>query len=444
MKPKLYFILSLLFVFSSCGLLKNIDIEKRVYRPGFYFNKYHKELRNTTSTSFEELNFYNMNEKKAVFFPFSSDSMIDHNSPIGIVHVISGNNKKQGKRQDTSAQNIRSVISKDLERDGAQAYVKEPTHLANEYDIPCTDKGKNLRYLSLALMLIGLLLLSVVNISPPLGVIGILVGIAGLALYFKAKKIPAPHIIKTEIVRLDSVNFNKSKFKTPVFDFEPPGKIGSGAKVSLALIRPQFAENFKFRGDPLFVNFANRMNDDFKEMLTARQYSYREFDDYGEMVFGDKSKVDMLLRTEITVELDEKNLQATPIIVQQYKKRYWSCGVLDTILGGKVTEYVFEGSTAIKATITMKASEIMTDEKVWVKSIELPPQNINIRSDRQYPGVSWSPMDDPGYFNPVASLLEEYYKTTMNKAWVYLDPYELEALKPQIIKIRSESGFIRR
>ena len=44
----------------------------------------------------------------------------------------------------------------------------------------------------------------------------------------------------------------------------------------------------------------------------------------------------------------------------------------------------------------------------------------------------------------VAEFLEKYYKEIMKKAWNHLDPNELKLLKPQIEKIREESGFNRK
>jgi hypothetical protein len=70
-----------------------------------------------------------------------------------------------------------------------------------------------------------------------------------------------------------------------------------------------------------------------------------------------------------------------------------------------------------------------------------------VKSENSYyeegiPNNLW--IKDPGFYNPMVDLLQKYYQQVMNKAYNYLDPNELKLLKPQILKIREDSGFNRK
>ena len=76
---------------------------------------------------------------------------------------------------------------------------------------------------------------------------------------------------------------------------------------------------------------------------------------------------------------------------------------------------------------------------MWVKSLEIEPQQYSVVTQDAWPqsalgtGVLYT---DAGVFNPSVDALQAVYSDALNKAFTYLDPRELQTLRPQIERIK--------
>ena len=296
--------------------------------------------------------------------------------------------------------------------------------------------------------LVALSLMSVGS-SPALLVvplIGLVMFISGIVIYKKGKAIPPPKVIRTE--EISGFGNSDSQLIHPSFDFEAPMS-SRKPLVSLVLLNPSYALRFEQSRISPFKDFAENMKNDFKELLSHRQYTFRgPFETYDDLVYNDKANTDLMVEIIIDMKLNYQNMTSTLVNSDVYENRYWSCGAVEKVLMGKQKQYSYSGDIEIGGSINVVVSEVMTKEKVWTKSVSIHSQRIHVSSEKQYlenyasnnMGILYN---DPGIYNPVTQVLGNIYQVTMEKAWDYLDPRELELLIPQVQKIRENSGYGR-
>jgi len=214
-----------------------------------------------------------------------------------------------------------------------------------------------------------------------------------------------------------------------VFDYIPPAGAEPGAaEMIIILVNPQYAASFEDARSEPFVSFAKSMGNDFEETLTTRGYKvmgpYRSYD---ELVYSVKEEGDVILDVEIdlTIKLDE---------VTAERDYSWNA-----IITGEKRLFL-NGAVSIFGKLNMKAIEPLSSEKIWVKSIPINPVSFGIKTTTPLTEVELKrdpfPLSDPGVYNPLSLKLEVIYKEAMSKAYIYLEPKELQQLKPQIQKIK--------
>ena len=309
---------------------------------------------------------------------------------------------------------------------------------------PCPNNSTKILLWGLILCGLGLLLAAIGGgIGAILGGVSLIVG---LLLLLVGLNIPDPYKTSTTPLPIQETKDSiPEPLAVPQFDYQAPTADNS-KDISLALLSPLYANEFKYKSSSPFIEFSKAMQKDFEEILTEKHFTFiGPFKAYDEMVFSEKSKTDLMLEIEITVNWSE-NIQAHSKEIPQYAMANWSCGKTTKERYGSITKYTFDGQAGIGAEISLKYSEIMTKQKVKAQKISIDPEYISVSSDKLYtsnvlPSDVWT--KDPGFYNPLVHFLENYYKTILQKAWNYLDPNELKLLKPDIEKIRKESGFSR-
>lgn len=432
----------ILTIVSSCSDLLHLHVEKRKFRDG-----YHIETgKNTAHSASKEKRAKVDSSEQLLQSPlFTADNSNEPSIDLGNKGdelVAQVNEKVSGTSQtNTSQTNPHNTVSKKELRKEIKKQANSSATSGN--DSPCPNPRRGLMIVGIILMILGLGMLGV----PSAGVMvaGVVIGLLGMILYLVGKAKGDPYVTKTEAIAIVDDNI-RTALKVPQFDYKAPGSTNEKV-VSLSLLTPQYAKDFKYRNESPFTEFAKSMEKDFEEILLEREYTFiGPFKDYDDMVFSDKSKTDLLLEVEIRIDWKD-NLQTKPVYLTQYANEMWSCGTVRQVKTGTVTKYSFDGTAGIGAEISIKASEIMTKQKVWVKKISIDPEYITVKSEKLYnentiPANVWT--KDPGFYNPMADFLEKYYKEIMKKAWNHLDPNELKLLKPQIEKIREESGFNRK
>ena len=220
--------------------------------------------------------------------------------------------------------------------------------------------------------------------------------------------------------------------KVPSYSFLPPSTSAVGsAKISFLFIQPKYAPTFEYSSVKVFYEFSKSMSADINQALTARGYTVRgPYDTYDEVVYSDRKETDLLLQIDISPEVDLSNVQC-------HRHVY---------MYGNVQQfyYTYEGTLILSGKVNLTASETMTREKLWAKSIPLEQKSIEIATEHKYASTHEfvkAMTNDAGVVNPVVDVMQDFYKTVLQTAWNHLDPQELNALKTQVDEIRAKSNI---
>ena len=223
------------------------------------------------------------------------------------------------------------------------------------------------------------------------------------------------------------------------YDYEPAERSApASAGTTVLLVSPQFAPDFQYASSEIYRQFAESMAEDFEEMLTARGFTVLgPFDTYDEVVFSAKDSADLLLSADLDIEYasDIQNVQT-----------YQSPGVAAIMLGAQGQFGVKpKGNAALSGKVTLQVMEPTTQEKLWVKSVPVPSVTYPVESTKSYPygTLPSTYMKDAGFHNPTVKALQEIYGSTLDKSYAFLEPRELQLLKPQAQRIKSESRFVK-
>jgi len=220
--------------------------------------------------------------------------------------------------------------------------------------------------------------------------------------------------------------------KVATFDYNPPSKADLGsAKMTLAIIRPQFAPDFKYSLISPFTDFAEAMGNKFQDIIIDRGFNYRgPFKSSGDMVYDDEKQCELAVYIFADIRLNFGNVM--------WHSNYNAFT--------KQTQYTFDGYMVLSGTITIWGTEPLTGEKVWHKDIPLDQKSVPVKSEQAYVSsdnnqFNYAFQGDNGMINPTIDALEDYFKVVMGSVWEHLNPDELTQLKPQIEEIRKNASF---
>jgi len=218
---------------------------------------------------------------------------------------------------------------------------------------------------------------------------------------------------------------------TPTFDYAPPEQAQPrSAGVAFIVVGSQVV------GPPvdIFQQFAGNLPADFQEMLLARGFSVRgPFPTYDELTYPDKKNSDLILMPRITFAVDTSALR-------------WTTDVAATLFASGGVSYVKpHGNVTVSGRLDLIVSESLSNEKMWSKSVSIPAVVVPVRGtgsyrSRQVPlqlllehekGLRWD----------LARKLDQIYKETLSRAWSYLDPEEMRAVKKQSLQIRERKVY---
>lgn len=217
---------------------------------------------------------------------------------------------------------------------------------------------------------------------------------------------------------------------TASYDYSPPEDGFTKSKdVSFILIAPSFAKDFDYINYEPFTTFSKSMANDYVEMLTKRGYKYiGPVNSYGEIVYSDKKNTDMILESELDFDFTGgtpfKYISGTTLLTNTPYTKYFANGEL--VMTGKINFFL---------------SEPFTHTKVWVKSIPVETQTINVKSQRTDYTSLEAVRQDPAVWNAFVGALQRVYVKTLQTAWTYLDPEELKEKKKEAMEIRNNSSF---
>jgi hypothetical protein len=229
----------------------------------------------------------------------------------------------------------------------------------------------------------------------------------------------------------------------PTFDFAPSAQAQPGsAHITFAVIKPRFVSNIA-----LFQSFAEKMGQDFYEVVSARGFGVRgPFATYDQMTYPDKKGSDLLLMPELTVRLDTSRLT--------WKEQVNGGDFTRALLGDKRTRYKAEGQVILGGRINLVVAESLSTERMWTKSVEIAPIEITLQTTGNYftmfnrndtaVGDSEAAMllnNEPQLYSDVAKALEAQYKIILTAVYNYLDPEEMRMVNKQADEIRKRKVY---
>lgn len=213
----------------------------------------------------------------------------------------------------------------------------------------------------------------------------------------------------------------------PSFDYAPPKEAKPAtANVTFAVVNASYPEPI-----PLFQQFGQNISQDFFEILTARGYTVRgPFRNYDDITFPDKKGSDLILMPELQIHGDASGLK-------------WTQSLGAALLGG--TGFTGEGNLVISGRVNLVLAESLSHEKMWTKSVDIPPLTVHIEETRMYtsPNVPVPILleREDTVYNDVAKALETQYKVILDRSYQYLDPDEIQIVKKQAQEIRNKKVY---
>lgn len=215
---------------------------------------------------------------------------------------------------------------------------------------------------------------------------------------------------------------------TPRFDYTPPQNAEPRSlDVTLALVNANYSEEEWFTTYGSFRRFSTSLSKDFEEALIAKGFTVRgPYDRYDMMTYPDREASDLVLIPKIDISLEVR-------VTETVSKK--------DFLGLTPTKFQFRGTAEMHGRVTLKVSESLSNEGMWLKTIELQPRAVAWESAQEYPSPEQSQIymsRDRGLMTPLGKALEGYYDEIMETVWRYLDPDEMQLVKRQAIAVRDK------
>ena len=243
--------------------------------------------------------------------------------------------------------------------------------------------------------------------------------------------------------------------ETIVFDYTPKNESAAGsAEVTFAVVGIQLGKPAQQAGMqlpsqtpiPLFVDFANTMTKDFMEVLGSRGFGVRgPFKTYNNMIHPDKEGSDLILTAEVVFTIDTSGTQ-----------------LKDTFNVVNPNLYSIAGPVIVNYDVRLVASESLTNEAMWTKTINIEPFRIQLNSYYHYSpeglaelsikhgkvfqGYGGVPIEvilekENKFHADLGHALEEQYKQILGKIYTYLDPREMAIVKNQAMELRERKVY---
>ncbi len=208
------------------------------------------------------------------------------------------------------------------------------------------------------------------------------------------------------------------------FDFPVKLKLGK----NFTGVTNDVKENFNKIAD----SYSSAIIDDFKEMVTSQGFRIQgTLLKQNEVTWPQREQSDFCLMPNVDVYISDQILSTC----------LPSQGLKDALMTNKVTPGLVSGKLSVKARIKLDIFEPLSWQLLWTKSIETEQLSMEYSYKWNYTdtqGRSFVVGEDS---RPqiIAKVLQDTYKETMDKLFVYLDPSELAALNKQAQELRKKT-----
>ena len=214
------------------------------------------------------------------------------------------------------------------------------------------------------------------------------------------------------------------------FDFSPPSRAQVGATgITIAMVKPTYVgKNPEYLVNP-FNEMAERMANDFDELLTAKGFTIRgPFGSRDEMVYEAKVNSSFILETgiELKPQYNRKytTLKQSPSLAQLMLDKY----------APTTYTYKMTGEVTLGGNLVIKAKSAQYGELLWTKSIALEASSFSYAGQLRWnavPSMADELKQDNLVYNTLSSELEKLYLRALNLAWQQIDPAEMKTVAEQ-------------
>lgn len=212
------------------------------------------------------------------------------------------------------------------------------------------------------------------------------------------------------------------------FDYTPKQTVQAGSvNMLLGLVHPYYVSTFQVSSSELFRQFRTAIGNDIEELIVAKGFNLKgPYESYDDMVFDDKKSTDVVIQ----IEMDP-----------QFTAAEGTWKNVFTMNGWMVT---YSGKVSLIGKINLSGVEPLTNQKIWSKSVSIPPiENIIIETSQKYDHVlsGWELYQDPGVYNAVGQALSLQYKSIMEKIAAQINAEEFISMQQELTELKAKKGY---
>lgn len=202
--------------------------------------------------------------------------------------------------------------------------------------------------------------------------------------------------------------------------------------LTVAIVDPVFSNGEENNLVEPYTSFVHNMADDIEETLNVNGFTIKgPYKTRDEMVYGDKLNTDFALEVEVEIlfekgDFGKRNLPLAQALLCK-------------------TCYTLGGTFYHKGRIILTATDPIDGEKFWKKTIDLERRAVVTDGNKSFTGniatlYDEQLMSDTGLYNPIAKVLELYYKDALESIYRHIDPREMANISEQIKAKRQRVG----
>jgi neuraminyllactose-binding hemagglutinin len=215
----------------------------------------------------------------------------------------------------------------------------------------------------------------------------------------------------------------------PHFDWEPSSKLRN-KNVNLALVSPNFSSHSTFgsyKGNNYLKTYLSAFQTDLQTTLIAKGFSLTgPYDDFDMMTYPNKKASDLAIVPELVFNIDEN-----------YSNVY------NNAPGASIKRIKMSGNLRLNGFIKFSMVEPISEQKMWIKKINLPEQEEIITVDLVYyiGALDHLHANKDNRDAALVNMLNKIYPEVMKKFWSYLDDEEIKMMVKASKNVRAKKRY---
>ncbi len=215
------------------------------------------------------------------------------------------------------------------------------------------------------------------------------------------------------------------------FVYTPPEQARQPLRVTLALVRPSYADPAQLAREPQWVKdtasaFTSSMQTDIEKLLIAKGFTVTgPYATLNDMTYPEKKGANLTLTPIVDISSQANVTQETEAIGALFAGRQ-------------------EGVLTIGGFVSLKMLEPLSGEGMWLKRVEIEPvqerfvvtYNIVTREGRKHRNILSDTSEQA-----VTAALNKIYPLVMQQAWTYFNPEEVTHIKKQADEVRARKVY---